>query len=318
MTCASEVIWPMSLSSILVIISLAACIGTELEGHTPESTVVIHAITKETGVAVKSNESWSPHIKEIGGVRMALVPPGCFTMGITEAQADYLVGFPGSSMELEDFRDQMPIHEVCFKDAFWIDVFEVTQEQFLELKGEANLQSYFQGNDLPREQITWMEADKFCEQRGARLPTEAEWEYAARGPDSILFPWGNVFDCRMGNFDDTEMDDPFLIDGSPNCDGFSTTSSVGSIKEGASWVGAMDLIGNVWEWVWDRYDVRYYESQAQGLINPTGPIAGDMRVVRGGAWSINEVDHLSATFRGGIDPGIAIEHLGFRCAKSSN
>lgn len=318
MTCTSEVMRPMTPSSILLIISLAACVGTEFEGQTPESTVVIHADTRETGVTVKSNESWSPHIEEIGGVRMALVPPGCFTMGIMEAQADYLMGFPDSTMELEDFRDQMPIHEVCFKDAFWIDVFEVTQEQFLEFTGEANLQSYFQGNDLPREQITWMEADKFCGQRGARLPTEAEWEYAARGPDSIFFPWGNVFDCRMGNFDDTEMDDPLLIVGSPNCDGFSTTSPVGSIKEGASWVGAMDLIGNVWEWVWDRYDARYYESQAQRLINPTGPIAGDLRVVRGGAWSINEVDHLSATFRGGIDPGIAIEHLGFRCAKSSD
>jgi formylglycine-generating enzyme required for sulfatase activity len=318
MTYANEVKGLITLSSIMVIISLAACVGTELERQTPESMVVIHADTRKTSVAVNSNDSWSTHIEEIGGVRMALVPPGCFKMGITEAQAEYLIGLPGSSVELEYFRDQMPIHEVCFKDAFWIDVFEVTQGQFRELMGEANLQSYFQGNDLPREQITWMEADKFCEQRGARLPTEAEWEYAARGPDSLLFPWGNVFDCRMGNFDDTEMDDPLLIVGSPNCDGFSTTSSVGSIKEGASWVGATDLIGNVWEWVWDRYDARYYESQEQGSINPSGPITGDRRVVRGGAWSINEVDHLSAAFRGGIDPGIAIEHLGFRCAKSSD
>jgi len=273
MTCAGEVMWSMTLSSILVIISLTACVGIELEGQTSESTVVIHAGTREVGVAVKSNESWSPHIEEIGGVRMALVPPGCFSMGIMEAQADYLEGFPGSSMELEDFRDQMPIHEVCFKDAFWIDVFEVTQEQFLEFEGEANLQSYFQGNDLPREQITWMEAGNFCEQRGARLPTEAEWEYAARGPDSILFPWGNVFDCRMGNFDDTELDDPDLIDGFPSCDGYSTTAPIGSIEAGASWVGVMDLAGNVWEWVSDRYDFHYYNSQAAGSINPTGPIS---------------------------------------------
>jgi formylglycine-generating enzyme required for sulfatase activity len=247
---------------------------------------------------------------------MALVPPGCFMMGITGEQADYLMSFPSSIMELEDFKDQTSAHEVCFVDAFWIDLTEVTQEQFSRLNGEAKLQSHFQGNELPRERITWMEATNFCEQRGARLPTEAEWEYAARGPDGNLFPWGNAFDCRMGNFDDTEVDDPGLIDGSPNCDGYATTAPVGSLEAGASWVGALDLAGNVWEWVSDRYGMRYYNSQAGGSINPMGPTVGEYRVVRGGAWSINEVDHLSATFRGGIDPAIAIEHLGFRCARS--
>ena len=82
-------------------------------------------------------------------------------------------------------------------------------------------------------------------------------------------------------------------------------------------MGAMDLAGNLWEWVGDRYGRYYYSAQTGTAIDPSGPTAGEFRVVRGGAWSINEVDHLSATFRGGIGPETAIEHLGFRCAKSS-
>ena len=306
------------LNSIFLIITLSSCAGPGLEELNPEPTVPIQAAISKPIVPVKRNEVWTSYIEEISGVQMALVPPGCFMMGILEDQAEYLMGFPGSNMELKDFTDQMPAHEVCFEESFWIDVYEVTQEQFFRFNGEANLLSHFPGDALPREQITWMEATAFCEQRDARLPTEAEWEYAARGPAGNLFPWGNAFDCRKGNFDDTVVDDIFLVDGSPRCDGFSTTSPVGSIENGASWVGAMDLIGNVWEWVADRYDSQYYGSRLGGSVNPQGPIRGDSFVVRGGAWSINEVDHLSAAFRGGIDPGLAVEHLGFRCAKSSD
>lgn len=315
---ACIMIRPAVINSIFLIISLSSCAGPGLRELNPEPTVPIHAATSKPVAAVKSNDDWTPYLEEMSGVPMALVPPGCFMMGVLEDQADYLMGFPGSNMELKDFTDQMPAHEVCFEESFWIDVYEVTQKQFSRFNGEANLPSHFRGDALPREQVTWIEATTFCEQRDARLPTEAEWEYAARGPTGNLFPWGNAFDCRKGNFDDTAIDDVFLIDGSPRCDGFSTTSPVGSIENGASWVGAMDLTGNVWEWAADRYDSRYYGSLIGGSVNPPGPIRGDNFVVRGGAWSINEVDHLSAAFRGGIDPGLAIEHLGFRCVKSSD
>ena len=237
-------------------------------------------------------------------------------MGIMEDQIDYLIGFPSSTMTKEAYSDQLPAHEVCFTKPFWIDVIEISQAQFAMFQGNSTLDSFFSGENLPRESITWFQAHNFCQARAARLPTEAEWEYAAHGPDSVLFPWGDSFDCRHGNFDDTDVDDLFLIDGSPDCDGYSTTAPVGAHIAGRSWVGALDLSGNVWEWVADRYQSQYYGSLEPGTINPSGPSASKLYVVRGGAWSINETDHLSASFRAGIDPSLANEHLGFRCAKS--
>ena len=304
------------LGVIVLIIVLASCAEVSPVERILSPTPSIPISRPVSSEPVRSNKEWTPIIEEHKGVRMALVPPGCFMMGIKGDQIAYLLEFPGSNMTFEEFHDQQPAHEVCFDEPFWIDVYEVTQVQFAGMNGEAALESYFSGDELPREQITWAEASKFCEKRGARLPSEAEWDYAARGPDGDLFRWGDIFDCRKGNFDDSEIDDPFLIDGYPDCDGFSTTAAVGSIAEGASWVGAMDLLGNVWEWAADKYGSRYYGTLDQAAINPTGPSAGDHYVVRGGAWSTNEVDHLSAVFRGGIDPATAVEHLGFRCAKS--
>ena len=307
---------PAIMGLLLVMGFLSACVTSPSEGstsHPPPTNAVPISIEIEV---VEHNLEWIPQTEQFSGVKMALVPPGCFMMGATEDQVDYLMSFPGSNMELENYQDQFPAHKICFDEPFWIDVYEVTQAQFIAFQGEADNDSLFSGGNLPREKITWIEANNFCQQRGVRLPTEAEWEYAARGPDGLLFPWGDIFDCQSGNFDDTTMDDEFLIEGAPDCDGFPASAPVGSLETGKSWVGALDLSGNVWEWVADYYQSQYYNSLQPGTINPPGPASGHYRVVRGGAWSINEVDHLSASFRAGIDPLTASEHLGFRCAKS--
>ncbi len=304
------------IGSLFVISVLTSCmVSPSVQGTsrlTPTNSISLSMDIN----AVESNQNWIPQTDDFSGVKMALVPPGCFMMGIMEDHVDYLMGFPSSNMELEDYQDQIPAHKICFTEPYWIDVYEVTQAQFSAFLGEAAKGSFYSGMNLPREQITWIEAHSFCQQREARLPTEAEWEYAARGPDSLIFPWGDIFDCRSGNFDDTEMDDSLIIDGGPDCDGFPASAPVGSFVNGISWVGLLDLSGNVWEWVADKYQSQYYNSLESGAINPQGPEVGIYRVVRGGAWSINEVDHLSASFRGGIDPFTAVEHLGFRCAKS--
>lgn len=295
---------------------LSACMISPTVKSTSTFAPTHSASTLMEVQVVERNQDWKPRIEEFSGVRMALVPPGCFMMGVMEEQVDYLMSFPSSNMDVEGYQDQLPAHKICFEEPFWMDVFEVTQSQFSTFYGEADMGSFYSGEDLPREQITWMEAQNFCQQRGARLPTEAEWEYAARGPNGLLFPWGDSFDCQRGNFDDTETDDVFLIDGAPDCDGYPTTAPVGSFLDGMSWVGVLDLSGNLWEWVADKYQSKYFSSLETGTVNPQGPLDGKYRVVRGGAWSINEVDHLSATFRGGIDPLTVSEHLGFRCAKS--
>jgi formylglycine-generating enzyme required for sulfatase activity len=106
---------------------------------------------------------------------MALVPAGCFPMGSNDG----------------DF-DEQPVHQICFDTPFWIDVTEVTNGQFAALSGQAERSSNWTDADRPRETVTWVEADAFCRLRGARLPTEAEWEYAAREPDGLVYPWGNT------------------------------------------------------------------------------------------------------------------------------
>jgi formylglycine-generating enzyme required for sulfatase activity len=160
---------------------------------------------------------------------------------------------------------------------------------------------HFPGDDRPRDDIIWTEAASFCASRGARLPSEAKWEYAARGPDSLEYPWGNEWDQeRVIGYRD------------PN----EGTASIGSIPDGASWVGALDMSGNVWKWVEDWYDSSYYGSLGDGMVNPTGPASGTYRVFRGGSWIDSNPDSFRATFRLMFHPYYGNYRGGFRCARS--
>jgi formylglycine-generating enzyme required for sulfatase activity len=217
-------------------------------------------------------------------VTMVLVPAGCFMMGI-----------------INGYGDEQPVNEQCFDEAFWIDLTEVTQADFERLGGVQATLSFFRGDQLPVEQITWFEARDFCARRGARLPTEAEWEYAARGPDGLVYPWGN------------EWDEDAVWFGNAN----EQTSSVGSRPAGASWVGALDMSGNVWEWVSSVYEPYPYAAD-DGREEDTGDRTDVQRMLRGGSWwYYGNPDVFRAAVRGRDNPDIRHNDVGFRCARSS-
>jgi formylglycine-generating enzyme required for sulfatase activity len=274
---------PSWVSGVGVGVGMALCVGAVIgvralsgafgggSGPTPIPLPTPDAAASQLAMeGVLSNAEWAPVAQDFDGVPMALVPAGCFMMGSNE------------------YSNEQPIHEVCFEEPFWIDVYEVTNGQY-------GSPGQWSGDNLPREAVDWFDAVAHCESRGARLPTEAEWEYAARGPDGLVYPWGNEFvsDYAVWNT--------------------SHTANVGSRPGGVSWVGAYDLSGNVWEWVADWYGT--YSSEAQ--VNPTGPGSGDYRLLRGGSWdSIGYPYVLRGAIRDFFDPDITYNTYGFRCALS--
>lgn len=218
---------------------------------------------------------WEPVIQEFDGVEMVLVPAGCFVMGSLFSQ------------------DEQPTHEICFDRPFWIDRYEVTNRQYDELSGVREGESMSTVASRPRANITWFRAHDFCEQRGMRLPTETQWEYAARGPDSLIYPWGNLF-----------IADNVVFHG--NAEG---TSSVGGRHSGKSWVGSYDMSGNVYEWTSTSYAPYPYifDDGREDNGEPNLP-----RVFRGG--SFDSIDDLvRAANRDRVSPSFSSEKIGFRC-----
>ncbi len=259
----------------------------------------------------EGNTIGSTQVSDIDSMTMVYVPAGEFLMGSPE----------GVGMD-----DEHPQHTV-YLDAYWIDQTEVTNAMFAMCvkagsciepasTGSFLIDSYF-GNpayaDYPVIFVRWDQAQIYCEWAGRQLPTEAQWEKAARGTDGRIYPWGSDFNCKTGNYnDETEINDAVVAGGS-NCDGYAVTAPVGNYPTGASPYGALDMAGNVWEWVEDWYD--YYPSDR--MTNPSGPLDGLERIQRGGSWLSLENNILSA-YRGGSDPIGSREDLGFRCAISAS
>jgi len=241
---------------------------------------------------VTSNADWTPIIQEFDGVEMVLVPTGCFPMG-NDPNAFYLDSIGQFAQGVPDGGIQ------CFNEPFWIDRYEVTNGQFAQFGGQAVQTSDWTDDNLPRETINWFEARDFCELRGARLPTEAEWEYAARGPDGLFFPWGNEFVADNVIYGDNNN---------------GQTAQVGSLPGGVSWVGAYDLSGNVYEWTNTIYQDYPYNAEDRGESKSDTTTS---RAMRGGSW-VNFASFMRAAWRSGCSPSSCrTNFLGFRCARST-
>ena len=268
-------------------------------------------------------------IRNVDGMAMVFVPEGEFEMGSDDAQVAYAVEICNllvRNCKREWFADQQPTHEVAL-DGFWIDRTEVINAQYAACvaagkcaaprASKSYTRASYHGSPLydeyPVLYVNWNDASDYCAWAGARLPTEAEWEYAARGPASSRYPWGDGFRGILLNYCDANCPMTSWRDSS-TCDGYADTAPVGSYPQGVSWCGAYDLAGNVWEWVADWYGP--YATGRQ--VNPTGPASGEVRVVRGGSWDHEPCDALSAyrTWFSADKPyGEWDIVVGFRCAR---
>jgi formylglycine-generating enzyme required for sulfatase activity len=212
------------------------------------------------------------------------IPPGRFTMGSAAGN-----------------RDERPARLVDL-GGFYLDLCPVTHAQYAAFVAATGYQprhwkAHQGGRQLAAVNLSWEEARLYAEWAGKRLPTEAEWEKAARGLDGRLYPWGNTFDARRASVLGND---------------YNRVSPVGQFSAGASPYGMLDMAGNVWEWVADWYGADYYGRSP--VQDPRGPERGEHRVLRGGAW-ICHPRYLRTTQREHQAPSHCSRFIGFRCAQ---
>jgi formylglycine-generating enzyme required for sulfatase activity len=185
-------------------------------------------------------------------------------------------------------------------EGFYLDRTEVTNRQWNAYAASKGIALKLEPDDHPVVNVSWLEAGEYCRWAGLRLPTEAEWEKGARGLDARPYPWGESISGSRANY----------IDSGDSFD--NGTTPVGFFPAGRSPAGALDMAGNVWEWVADWFDESYYAASPER--DPRGPSSGQGRVLRGGSW-INLPLSLRTTHRGGRDPTDHTDFIGFRCAR---
>lgn len=250
-----------------------------------------------------------PGAPQVDSYAMVYIPPGEFLMGVP---------VKGSTFEKSD---EKPQHSV-YLDGFYIHQTEVTNAMFVQFLNEmGNLSQggvtwldadservriHLEGEIWladpgyefhPAVEVTWFGADSYCTWSGNRLPSEAEWEKAARSTDGRFYPWGEKIDCGMANYQGCAGD----------------TSPVGSYPDGASPYGVFDMSGNAWEWVADWYGEDYYS--ATPFPNPSGPPDGYFRVLRSGS-CFSPGAYMRTTYREKMSPADSGYYNGFRCARS--
>jgi len=277
---------------------------TKIEStNTPTNTVAVQLsatkiITKTiTPTKDQALGIGSTKISEKDGTEMVYVPAGSFLMGSESSDA---------------YSDEGPEHEV-YLDGYWIDKYEVTNRQYAQCVAVGNCTtpantssntrgSYYSNatyDDYPVIYVSWYDAQDYCHWAGRELPTEAQWEKATRGTDDRIYPWGNEPpNSTLSNYYGIKGD----------------TTAVGSYPKGVSPYGAMDMAGNVWEWVKDWYSVGYYSVSPAN--NPPGPTTGEYKVIRGGGVN-KSAGSLRTAYRSHNNPDNRNGgDIGFRCVLS--
>jgi formylglycine-generating enzyme required for sulfatase activity len=263
-----------------------------------------------------------------------------FDTRIRDRDGMALVHVPAGQFEMGSNDDERakPVHWVAV-DSFWMDQTEVTNAMysvFLNVRGNqveegvswlepgAGHRGIVYGHieedqgvfhpeigydDYPVIEVSWYGAAAYCSWVGGRLPTEAEWEYAARGPEARVYPWGNNFDGTLANYCDINC--AYEWRDTSSDDGYSQWISVGSYPGGASWCGVLDMAGNVWEWVYDWWSEDCYVFSP--VDNPQGPESGTLHVARGGSW-FDAGQQAGVASRAVLSPSSSRMHwVGFRC-----
>jgi formylglycine-generating enzyme required for sulfatase activity len=251
------------------------------------------------------------------GIIQVYVPSGCFMMGSSDDQLEeaFKLDPPGWAKATTIY--EKPQHEVCLTKGYWIDQYEVTNaafEAFVKDGGYNNGEYWSKegaawlkkqdvsqlpvacedtADDHPRTCVTWYEAQAYAAWRGGGLPTEAQWEFAARGTESHIYPWGDKWDEAKANVLDSEG-----------------LTAGGAYLEGASWVGAYDMAGNAMEWVQDWLSSQYYKNSPKE--DPTGQETGTKKVEKGGWWGSNAYVARSAYRHFEDPPTYQDHHIGFR------
>lgn len=260
----------------------------------PQATATLPATPTPTVMPgypeVMSDPNWEIQTIVLEDVTMVLAPAGCFMMGSNEGDSD-----------------EQPVHEICFREPFWLDQTEVTRAMYTAcidagICSETLASDYSFRETQPINRLNWFQARDYCEWRGSRLSTEAEWEYGARGSQNLVYPWGNEFDANNAIF-------------ANNAQGL--TADVGSLPAGASWIGALDMSGNVWEWTNTLYLARNYPYPYDATDGREDPDNTEWaRVIRGGSLFIDDALQLRSSYRNIFDPTDGTDgSIGVRCAR---
>ena len=321
---------PLALKSLMMPSASMAPLVSEVArtpgpSATPDPGPAVSTPSPSVVPATPTSQAIELRMWEADGAEMALIPAGEFTMGSEELGGD-----------------ERPAHLV-YLDDFWIDRYEVTNERFARFVAATGYQTEAEGQgwgwvwtgadgatdlatgweqvegadwrhprgpesdvedrmDYPVVLVSWNDADAYCRWAGKLLPTEAQWEKAARGSATGLgqeryYAWGDEYDSARANTSES---------------GRGGAMPVGSFSpQGDSPYGVFDLTGNVWEWVADWYDGDYY-GQAPS-VDPPGPVSGDYKVLRGGAWSFDQA-YARTAFRYNVRPDYTYDFVGFRCS----